>query len=109
VHRESISVLTHPRRRLDPHRLSTPDANRAPDDGRGLRPKHVERLTGNNKVLYKVSSRNFFKIDDNDISENMTHFHLDNPGLSSPHPLINRTFSDAEETPVPGYLRPLTL
>jgi hypothetical protein len=37
--------------------------NRAPADGRGLRPKHVERLTGNNKVLYKVSSRwNFFKI-----------------------------------------------
>jgi hypothetical protein len=37
--------------------------NWAPDDGRGLRPKHVERLTGNNKVLYKVSSRwNFFKI-----------------------------------------------
>jgi hypothetical protein len=31
--------------------------NRAPDDGRGLRPKHVERLTWNNKVLYKVSSR----------------------------------------------------
>jgi hypothetical protein len=34
--------------------------NRAPDDGRGSCPKHVERLTGNNQVLYKVSSRNFF-------------------------------------------------
>jgi hypothetical protein len=48
--------------------LSTPDAvskfNRAPDDGRGLRPKHVQRLAGNNKVLYKVSSRwNFLKIE----------------------------------------------
>jgi hypothetical protein len=35
--------------------------NWAPDDGRGLRPKHVERLTGNNKVLYSVSSRWNFK------------------------------------------------
>jgi hypothetical protein len=32
------------------------------DDGLRLRPKHVERLTENNKVLYKVSSlSNFFK------------------------------------------------
>jgi hypothetical protein len=28
--------------------------NRAPDDGRGLLPKHVERLKGKNKILYKV-------------------------------------------------------
>jgi hypothetical protein len=59
------AVLTHPRRRLDTHCSSTPDAvstiNWAPDDGHGICPKHVERPTGNNKVLYKVSSRNFLK------------------------------------------------
>jgi hypothetical protein len=37
--------------------------NRAPDDGCMFHPKHVERLTGNNKMLYKVSSLwDFFKI-----------------------------------------------
>jgi hypothetical protein len=60
-------VLTHPRRRLDTHCLSTPYAvstvNWAPDDGHGICPKHVERLTGNDKVLYKVSSCwNFLKL-----------------------------------------------
>jgi hypothetical protein len=59
-------VFSHPRRRLDTHCLSTPDAvstfNWAPDDGHGICPKHVERLTGNNKVLYSVILLEFFEI-----------------------------------------------
>jgi hypothetical protein len=44
------------------HQMLWIQFNRAPDDGSGLRPKHVKRLTGNNKALYKVSSRwNFLK------------------------------------------------
>jgi hypothetical protein len=50
---------------VDTHRLSTPDAvstvNWAPDDGHGICPKHVERLTGSNKVLYSVISLEFFE------------------------------------------------
>jgi hypothetical protein len=53
-----MPMMTHPRRRLDTHCLSTPDAvstvNWAPDDGHGICPKHVELLTGNNKVLYSI-------------------------------------------------------
>jgi hypothetical protein len=50
---------------LDTHCLSTPNAVstvRAPDDGHGICPKHVERLTGNNKVLYSVILLEFFEI-----------------------------------------------
>jgi hypothetical protein len=51
--------------------LSTPDAvstvNSAPDDGHGICPKHVERLTGNNKVLYSVILLEFFEINSEDL------------------------------------------
>jgi hypothetical protein len=46
--------------------LYNPDAvstvNWAPDDGHGICPKHVERLTGNNKVLYSVTLLEFLKL-----------------------------------------------
>jgi hypothetical protein len=49
--------------------------NWAPDDGRGLRPKHVLRLTGNNKVLYKVSSRwNFLNLNFSPFHFTSLHF-----------------------------------
>jgi hypothetical protein len=66
VQPSSWMILTHPRLRLDTHCLSTPDAestvNWAPDDGPGICPKHVERLKGNNKVLYSVILLEFFEI-----------------------------------------------
>jgi hypothetical protein len=47
--------------------LSTPDAvstvNCAPDDGHRICPKHVERPTGNNKILYSVILLEFSETD----------------------------------------------
>jgi hypothetical protein len=62
-----VVVESELRRRLDTYCSSTPEAvstvNSAPDDGHGICTKHVERPTGNNKVLYKVSYRwNFLNL-----------------------------------------------